>query len=225
VRRRWLTVLAGVLGAAILAGGTAIAADQVFWTQTMPVPKLKGISAATLSQMGVSVRTAQLPPFCGVLSAANEHGIAAPDNTGCPVSRSTAQATFGGSFPAGAGSNLGVSALTPAGSLAPAVQDAVLARASAPRQPVIGSDRLVWLFVVQGAFPVYRMRPVSSCPTPALGGIPRSACRGLLGNLTELVFVDAQTSRYLTALPVGSSGGAVTMPGTATARTLPFTLP
>jgi hypothetical protein len=213
VRRRWLTVLAAVLGAAILAGGTAIAADQVFWTQTMPVPKLKGISAATLSQMGVSLRTAQLPPFCGLLSAANEHGIAAPDNTGCPVSRSTAQSTLGGSFPPGAGSP------------APAVQDAVLARASAPRQPVIGSDRLVWLFVVQGAFPVYRMRPVISCPTPALGGIPRSACRGLLGKLTELVFVDAQTSRYLTALPVGSSGGGVTMPGTATARTLPFTLP
>jgi hypothetical protein len=223
VRRRWLTVLAAAVGAATLAGGTAIAADQAFSAQTMPAPKLKGVSAAALSQLQVSLRAAQLPPYCGVLSAADGHGIAAPANTGCPVSRSAAQAALGGSFPAGAGSSLGVSTFGPAGSTAAAVQDAVLARASAPRQPVIGSDRLVWLFVVQGAFPAYRMRPIVPCPAPPLGGVPRSACRGPLANLTELVFVDAQTSRYLAALPVGASAGPITIHGGATARTLPFT--
>ncbi len=210
--------------AACLAGGTAVASDRLFSPQAAPPPELKGVSAATLSQMGILLNSARSPLYCGAVSAALEHGVQPPGRTGCPVSRVAAEATFKEAFPGWAGSGLGVSALAPASSPSGTVQDAALVRASAPRQPLIGADRLVWLFVVQGAFPVYRMRPLVACPTPLAGTVPRSACRGLLGGLTELVFVDAETSRYLTALPVAVSGGGMTIQGTAAAspRTLPF---
>ena len=217
--------MAALVAVAGLAGGTALASDRLFTTQAAAPPKLKGVSAATLAQMGILLSSAQSPLYCRVVAAAIEHGVQPPGRTGWPVSRGAAEATLREAFPGWSGSGLGVSALAPASSPSGTVQDAALVRASAPRQPLIGADRLVWLFVVQGAFPIYRMRPLIACPTPLAGTLPRSACRGLLGGLTELVFVDAETSRYLTALPVAVSGGGVTIQGSATAsaRTLPFT--
>jgi hypothetical protein len=204
-------VVAALVAAAGLAGGTAVASERVFVAEAAPPPALKGVSAATLAQMGIQLSSAQSPLYCRVISAAVEHGLQPPGRTGCPVSRFTAEAAFRAAFPGWAGSGLGVSALAPASPPAGTVQDAVLVRASAPRQPLIGSDRLVWLFIVQGAFPVYRLRPVIACPTP----LP--ACRGLLASSTELVFVDAENSRYLTALPVAVPGLGITIQGTSTA--------
>jgi hypothetical protein len=215
--------VAAALGASVLAGGTASAADQVFLAQTVPAPQLKGITADTLSEMGVSLHAAHLPPYCGLVSVAREHGITALDNAGCPVSRSRAQASFEDAFPGAAPSPPGSSLLAPVGPPTTTVLDTVLARASVPRQPLIGSDRLVWLFVVQGGLPIYRMRPLTACPS-APGGIPRSACRAPVGNLTQLVFVDAQTSRYLTALPVGLTGSGL-MPVRGGAASTPRTVP
>lgn len=203
-----------MLAALALAAGTAVAADQVFLLRTAQAPNLKGISAATLSQMGVTLNAARLPPYCGALTSATEHGLVPPGNTGCAISRDAAQASFKRASPLGLGSGLSISALAPANSPAVTVQDAALVRASVPLQPAIGNDRLVWVFVARGALPVYRMRPIVACPVPAAGAIPRSACRGSIGNLTELVFVDAQSSSYLAALPVISAGAAVPVPGT-----------
>jgi hypothetical protein len=218
-----------VVGAAVLAAslaeGTAVASDRLYLSQEGPPPSLKGVSAATLTQMGIALSTAQSPPYCRLVSAAAEHGIGTPGPTGCPVSRSAAEASFRQAFPGWSASGLGVSALAPASSPAGAVQDAALVRVSAPRQPLIGSDRLAWLFVVQGAFPIYRLRPFIACPVPVAGALTRSACRGTPGSLTELVFVDGETTQYLTNLPITSSGGGASAQGgsSAAAQTLPFT--
>jgi hypothetical protein len=211
VKMRWLSVLAAAVGAVALAGGTAMAADRVFLGSTARPPSLKGVSNSTLSQMGVTLSSAQAPAYCGVVSVAKEHGVSPPGKTGCPVSRETAEATFRRTLPGWAGSGLGAAAMAPANSPPGTVQDAVLVRASVPRQPAIGSDRLVWLFVVKGAFPPYRATPLV-CVSQVSGSISGPICRG--PSLTELVFVDAATSQYLTALPVGLQGGA---------RPLPFT--
>lgn len=219
MRRPWVSVAATLVVAAGLAGGTAIVSDRVFSAQTAPPPTLKGVSAETLSQMGIRLSSAQAPLYCGVVSMAFDHGLQPPTRTGCPVSRVAAEAAFKDALPGWLGSGLGVAALAPANAPAGTVQDAALVRASAPRQPAIGRDRVVWLFVVQGAFPAYRMRPMIACPTPIAGTLPRPACRALAGSSTELVFVDAESSRYLTALPVTAPGGvaAVQVP----ARTVP----
>jgi hypothetical protein len=229
VIRRWVLVVGAAVVAASLAGGTAVASDQLFLSQEAPPPTLKGVSAPTLAQMGIALSTAQSPPYCRLVSAALEHGVQPPGRTGCPVSRSSAESAFRQAFPGWSRSGLGVSSLAPASSPAGTVQDAALVRASAPRQPLIGDDRLVWIFVVQGAFPIYRMRPLIACPAPLGGAIPGSGCRGMLGNLTELVFVDGETTQYLTALPlpVTASGGLISVPGpssssSASTQTLPF---
>ncbi|MBJ7615043.1 MAG: hypothetical protein DLM67_13885 [Candidatus Nephthysia bennettiae] len=217
------------MGAAVLvaslAGGTAVASDRLFSSRKAPPPALKGVSGETLAQMGIALSTAQPPPYCGLVSAAVEHGVQPPGRTGCPVSRSAAESAFRQAFPGWSRSGLGVSSLAPASSPAGTVQDAALVRASAPRQPLIGGDRLVWLFVVQGAFPIYRMRPLIACPAPLGGAIPGSGCRGMLRSLMELVFVDGETTQYLTALPVTVSAGGASIQGTssASAQTLPFT--
>jgi hypothetical protein len=225
VRKRWLAVLGAVVVAASLACGTAVASDRLFLSQEVPPPTLKGVSAATLAQMGIALSTAQSPPYCELVSAAIEHGVQPPGRTGCPVSRSAAETAFRQAFPGWSRSGLGVSSLAPASSPAGTVQDAALVRASAPRQPLIGADRLVWLFVVQGAFPVYRIRPLIGCPPLVAGAILRSACLGMLGSLTELVFVDGETTQYLTALPVTVSAGGVSIQGASSTptQTLPFT--
>jgi hypothetical protein len=215
-----------VVGAAALvaslAGGTAVAADRVFASREAAPPTLKGVSAATLAQMGIALDAAQSPPYCALVSAAVQRGLQPPGRTGCPVTRSAAEAAFRQAFPGWSRSGLGVSSLAPASSPAGTVQDAALVRASAPRQPLIGADRLAWLFVVQGAFPVYRIRPLIACP-PLSGAIPRSACRGMLSALTELVFVDGETTQYLTALPVAGGGVSAQGASAASAQTLPFT--
>jgi hypothetical protein len=214
-----------VVVAASLACGTAVASDRLYASHEASPPTLKGVSDSTLAQMGIALSTAQSPPYCQLVSAAVEHGVQPPGRTGCPVSRSTAETAFRQAFPGWSRSGLGVSSLALASSPAGTVQDAALVRASAPRQPLIGADRLVWLFVVQGAFPIYRVKPLVGCPAPLAGAIPRSACRGMLGSLTELVFVDGETTQYLTALPVTLSGGGVSIQGApgASAQTLPFT--
>jgi hypothetical protein len=225
VRRRWLSVVAAVVTATGLAGGTAVASDRLFLAQAAPPPELKGVSAATLSQMGIVLNSAQSPLYCRVVSAAMEHGVQPPGRTGCPVSRYAAELTLKDAFPGWSGSGLGVSALAPASWPAGTVLDAALVRASAPRQPLLGSDHLVWLFVVQGAFLGNRIRPLVACATPVAGTLPPSVCRGPLKSWAELVFVDAETSRFLTTLPVAVSGGGFTIQGssTATPRRLPIT--
>ncbi|MBJ7598271.1 hypothetical protein [Candidatus Nephthysia bennettiae] len=225
MRKRWLAVMGAAVLVASLAGGTAVASDRLFSSRKAPPPALKGVSGETLAQMGIALSTAQPPPYCGLVSAAVEHGVQPPGRTGCPVSRSAAESAFRQAFPGWSRSGLGVSSLAPASSPAGTVQDAALVRASAPRQPLIGGDRLVWLFVVQGAFPIYRMRPLIACPAPLGGAIPGSGCRGMLRSLMELVFVDGETTQYLTALPVTVSAGGASIQGTssASAQTLPFT--
>jgi hypothetical protein len=225
VIRRWVLVMGAAVVTASLAGGTAVASDRLFLSREAPPPALKGVSAATLAQMGIALSTAQPPPYCQLVSAAVEHGVQPPGRTGCPVSRPAAESAFRQAFPGWSRSGLGVSSLAPASSPAGTVLDAALVRASAPRQPLIGEDRLVWLFVVQGAFPIYRMRPLIACPAPLGGAIRGSGCRGGLGSLMELVFVDGETTQYLTALPVTVSAGGASVQGasSASAQTLPFT--
>jgi hypothetical protein len=206
---RWVSVLVAVVAAAALAGGTALAADRVF-QPSGDQPNLKGVSSTTLSQMGVSLSSASAPAYCGVVSLASQHGFSALDPTGCPVSREAAEAGFRRAFPS-APPGLGVSSLAPATPPGGTVLDAALAKATVPRQPVIGRDRLVWLLVVQGAFPYYRLRPFAACRPASGSSTPALGCRGVMGNLTQLVFVDAENAQYLTALPLGLSAGGVSI--------------
>jgi hypothetical protein len=207
---RWVSVLVAVVAAGALAGGTALAADRVF-RPSGEQPTLKGVSSATLYQMGVNLSSARAPAYCGVVSLASQHGFSVPGGTGCPVSRELAEAGFRKAFPS-APPGLGVSSLAPATPPGGTVLDAALVRAYVPGQPVIDRDRLVWLLVVQGAFPFYRLRPFAVCPTPGRTQ-PSLGCRGAMGSLTQLVFVDAETAQYLTALPLGLSSGAISIQG------------
>jgi hypothetical protein len=216
VKMRWATVLVAILAAGSLAGGTALAADRLFQPSADP-PQLRGVPPSTLDRMGVSLSSARAPLYCGMVALGSQHGLSGPGRTGCPVSREAAEAGFRRAFPS-APPGFGVSSLAPAAPPGGAVRDAALVRASVPRQPLIGSDRMVWLLVVQGAFPFYRQRPFAACPTPlAAPGAPAFACRGPVGNVTELVFVDAETARYLAALPLGLPAGGISVQAPAPA--------
>jgi hypothetical protein len=215
---RWVSVLVAVVAAGALAGGTALAVDRVF-QPSGDQPNLKGVSSATLNQMGVSLSSASAPAYCGAVSLASEHGFSAPARTGCPVGREAAEAGFRRAFPS-APPGLGVSSLAPATPPGGTVLDAALARATVFSQPVIGRDRLVWLLVVQGALPYYRLRPFAVCPAPKSSS-PTFGCRGVMGNFTQLVFVDAETAQYLTALPLGLSAGGISIQGAAVSRLAP----
>jgi hypothetical protein len=219
VKMRWVSVLVAAFAAGALAGGTALAADRVF-QPSGDQPNLKGVPSATLYQMGVSVSSARAPAYCGVVSLASQHGLSAPGPIGCPVSRELAEAGFRRAFPS-APPGLGVSSLAPATAPGGSVLDAALVRATVPSQPVIGRDRLAWLLVVQGAFPFYRLRPFAVCRPTQGSSTPAFGCRGVIGNLVQLVFVDAENAQYLTALPLGLSAGGVSIQGSAVARLTP----
>ena len=214
VRARWAALLVALVAAAGLAGGTAFALDRTFQPGATAPPQLKGVPPSALAQMGVTLSAASAPVYCRALSLAGEHGFTPTDQTGCPISRAEAEAAFRRVFP-GVPPGLGVSSVAPATAPQATVQDAALVRASVPSQPLIGKDHLVWLLVVQTAYPYYRLRPFIACPVPVatIARPSASPCRRLGGTLTQLVFVDTAQARFLVALPLGLPPSAASIVG------------
>ena len=221
VRARWAALLVALVAGAGLAGGTALALDRAFQPGGPQAPTLKGVPPSALTQMGVTLTTTSVPVYCNVISLAGQHGLSPQGETGCPISRAEAEAGFRRVFP-GAPPGLGVSSVAPASNATASVKDAALVRASVPSQPLIGKDHLVWLLVVQAPYPYYRMQPFIACPGPAtsIARPAASPCRWLMGNLTQLVFVDAEQGQFLAVLPLGlpPTSASILAPAGRTAR-------
>jgi hypothetical protein len=182
--RRWLPVLVGSLAVMALAGGTALGVDRLIHPASGPPPQLKTVPTSTLSGLGVTLAPAQTPPYCRLVSAAAERGLTVSSHSGCPIGRAAAEAA------------------TRSAASDP-VQEAVFARASAPKVPVIGTDRLVWVVVVQPPSTLPQANPLFACPPAVLlpgGGL--RPCGTFVRSFSSLVFVDAGSGQFLTSLQI-----------------------
>jgi hypothetical protein len=183
---------------ALLAVGSAYALDRLFQPESGQPVQLKTVPAATLSQLGVTAASAQVPAYCQVVAAATDHGMGGPGPMGCPISRQAAEAA------ARQGAADGAS------------KEAVLARVTAMRQSSLLNDRLVWLVVVQATSPALRVRPAVACPVVAgpRGGTPTPICGAAVAG-SQLVFVDARSAVVLASMWVGLAPGGVVLPPVA----------
>lgn len=183
-RSGWRTFLVALGGSALLAGvfGVGIAGLAA---RQQPVPQLRTIPARTLPQAGIRVAAANQPPYCGLERGAAQRRWISAGVAGCAISRQEAE-----------------------GALLPgfhdSVQEAVLARVSAPPESEVGQERLVWMVVVQSNLLVI---PPSGCgATPTSG--PACAVRGLAaGEVTNraVVLVDASSGTVIATVPVPPS--------------------
>ena len=191
--RRWIPLLVAAVLAAGLAVGTTYLVNRAFQPQPEEPVQLRTVPVTALTTLGVTTTAARVPAYCGVVAGAAEHGMGGGGIAGCPISREAAEAAAR----QGSGGK---------------VSEAVLARVTS-RQPTIGSERLVWLVVVQNAIPPLRMQAVS-CPIRAtagetVGGAP--SCAALVGG-SQLVFVDAHSAKVLMTMSVGLPPTRVVVP-------------
>src|SRR5438132_4776671 len=187
--RRWLPLVVGSLAVMTVAVGTALGVDGLLQPASGPPPQLKTVSASALAEMGVTLAPAQPLAYCKLLSAAAERGVHISSHSGCPVARSAAEASARGAAPG-------------------LVQEAVLARVSAVKTPLIGTDRLVWVVVIQPPPNLPQTNPLYGCPPAVLvpgGGL--RPCQTFIRPLTSLAFVDARTGQFLTSLEVAAPPG------------------
>jgi hypothetical protein len=178
-------LVVGSLAVAALAGGTVLGVDRLFRPAGGAPPQLKTVPASTLSGMGVTLGPGQPPAYCQLVSAAAERGLSVSSQSSCPISRAAAE-TVARNVASGP------------------VQEAVLARASASKVPLIGTDRLVWLVVVQPPSSLPQANPLFACPPAVLlpdGGL--RPCGTFVRSFSSLVFVDARTGQFLTSLQIG----------------------
>lgn len=196
MKRRWLPLAAAAVLAAGLAAGTGYVVDRSFQPQPEEPVQLKSVPATVLSRVGVTAEAARTPAYCNVVGIATEHGIGGAGAAGCPISRQAAEAA----------ARQGGSGRT---------TEAVLARVTA-RQPTIGTQRLVWLVVLQNAISGQPV-PAVACPIKTAQGTAATApCGGFTG-LSQLVFVDAHTATVLLATSVGIPPARVAVPAASAA--------
>jgi hypothetical protein len=183
-----------------LASGTVLSVDRLIQPDSGPPPQLKTVPPSALSEMGVTLTPAQPPAYCRLVSAMAERGVNISSHSDCPVNRATAEAAARST------------AFGP-------VQEAVLARASARKTALVGTDRLVWAVVVKPPSNVPQANPLFGCPPAVLlpGGGLRT-CATFVHSFTFLVFVDARTGQFLTSLRVGGPQGRVVVQAPATVK-------
>jgi hypothetical protein len=172
-----------------VAVGTTLGVNGLLQPASGPPPQLKTVSASALAEMGLTLAPAQPLAYCKLLSAAAERGVDISSHSGCPIARAAAEASARGAAPG-------------------PVQEAVLARVSAVKTPLIGTDRLVWVVVIQPPPNLPQTNPLYGCPPAVLlpgGGL--RPCQTFIRPLTSLVLVDARTGQFLTSLKVADLPG------------------
>src|SRR5215472_9203499 len=143
-------------------------------------PRLKTVSTATLSRLGLSLEATVQPPYCGLTNRVPRSGWLTTPPGGCAVPRPAAEAAARSGSP-----NVRV------------VED-VLALVTSSPPTLVGRNHLTWVVVVQrtGLAPLYG----GVCPSPA-GGF--TACLGGWSRGSSwLVLVDARTAGVMYTLPL-----------------------
>jgi len=177
--RRWGPLFLATVATALLALAVGSAGNLVS-AASPAAPRLKTVSTATLSRLGLSLEATVQPPYCGLTNRVPRSGWLTTPPGGCAVPRPAAEAAARSGSP-----NVRV------------VED-VLALVTSSPPTLVGRNHLTWVVVVQrtGLAPLYG----GVCPSPA-GGF--TACLGGWSRGSSwLVLVDARTAGVMYTLPL-----------------------
>ncbi len=178
---RWLPVVVGLGGTLLLAAGMG-AGVQLALAVGQSAPRLHTVSQATLDSLGISLAPASEMPFCGLRGMPMVGRMVEDGPLDCPIS-----------------SNQAVAAAQ--GPVSRKVVETLLARVTAPDQPVVGHDRLAWLVVLKGWG---QAAPAIHTCVPLAGG---ASCRLIVVPVATgpiLVVVDARTARVVATYWLGT---------------------
>jgi hypothetical protein len=179
VGRRWTPFIVALGASAVLAAGVGVLTTRLV-SSTQQAPSLHTVPAQTLARAGISVAAASQPPYCDVERTAAARGWTSAGLAGCAIDRTEAE-----------------SALLPV--FQGHVTEAVLARVTGPASSQIGSDRLVWMVVVQSSLLVL---PTNACGPPRASGPACAAGRMGPASTQAVIFVDGNSGQVLTTVPV-----------------------
>lgn len=179
VNRRWTPFIVALCASAVVAVGVGVLSTRLV-AGAQEAPTLHTVPARTLAQAGITTSAASQPPYCDVERTAAARGWTASGMAGCAIGRPQAEAAL---LPIFQGH----------------VTEAVLARITGPVSSQIGSDRLVWMVVVQSSLLVL---PTNSCGPPRASGPACAAGRMGPVSTQAVVFVDATSGQVITTVPV-----------------------
>jgi hypothetical protein len=182
MRSSWALFAAALAGTAVLAAGFALLITSVTASPRQR-PALRGVPATTLADAGISLSTANQPPYCGAQQLAAARGWMRSGDAGCPIDRAEAVRSALEGEPGEA-------------------TDAVLARVTATGATSgdIGAERLAWVVVVHSTLLV--LPPVACAPPRAAG--PACASKGPVAPPSNdaVVVVDGTSGTILATVPI-----------------------